>query len=148
MNDSDMLSAAVEQARKSLDEGGIPIGAALVVDGNVLGTGHNMRVQANSVIHHGETNCLENIGRLTATTYAKSTIITTLSPCMMCTGAILLYKIPRVIIGDNQNFYGGEDLLRENGVEVEVLNDAECIEMMGEFIANNSDLWHEDIGVE
>lgn len=148
MNNSDMLSAAVEQARKSLSEGGVPIGAALVVDGEVLGTGHNMRVQANSAIHHGETNCLENIGRLPASTYAKSTMITTLSPCMMCTGAILLYKIPRVIIGENQNFYGGEDLLRQSGVEVVVLDDAECITMMREFIADNPELWNEDIGVE
>lgn len=148
MKDSEMLSVALEQARKSLNEGGIPIGAALFVGEQVIGTGHNRRVQSNSAIHHGETNCLENIGRLPAATYAKATIVTTLSPCIMCSGAILLYKIPRVIVGENQNFYGGEDLLRDNGVDVVVLNDAECIEMMGDFIANNSDLWHEDIGVE
>ncbi|WP_313409209.1 nucleoside deaminase [Aeromicrobium sp.] len=148
MNDSELLSVALLQARKSLDEGGVPIGAALFVEGELLGVGHNMRVQANSAIHHGETNCLENIGRLPAATYAKATMVTTLSPCIMCSGAILLYKIPRVIVGESQNFYGGEDLLRENGVEVVCLNDAECIEMMGDFIANNSDLWHEDIGLE
>lgn len=148
MNDKEMLAVALSEARTSSSEGGIPIGAALFVDGELIGSGHNRRVQDSSPIHHGETNCLENIGRLPAATYAKATMVTTLSPCDMCTGAILLYKIPRVVIGENQNFYGGEDYLRERGVDVTVLDDAECIEMMGDFIANNPELWNEDIGVD
>lgn len=147
MNDIDMLAPALEQARKSLAEGGVPIGAALFVDDKLIGVGHNQRVQKGSPIHHGETACLENIGRLPATEYAKATMVTTLSPCDMCTGAILLYKIPRLIIAENQNFYGGEDYLRERGVEVIVLDDAECKEMMSDFIADNPELWNEDIGV-
>lgn len=147
MNDQEMLTVAREEARKSLAEGGVPIGAALFADGKLLGSGHNRRVQDSSVIHHGETNCLENIGRLPATAYANATMVTTLSPCDMCTGAILLYKIPRLIIAENQNFYGGEDYLRERGVEVVVLDDAECKEMMSDFIADNPELWNEDIGV-
>lgn len=146
MNEADMLAAAIAEARVGLNEGGVPIGAALIVDGKILGVGHNRRVQNNSAIHHGETNCLENIGRLPASIYSKATMVTTLSPCMMCTGAILLYKIPHVIIGENQNFYGGEDLLREHGVKVTVLDNAECIEMMSDFIAKNPQLWNEDIG--
>lgn len=148
MDDKEMLSAALAEARVSLSEGGIPIGAALFASGELIGTGHNKRVQLDSPIHHGETDCLANIGRLPAATYAKSTMVTTLSPCIMCTGAILLYKIPRVIIGENQNFYGGEELLREWGVEVIVLDDPECTAMMGDFIADHPDLWNEDIGVE
>lgn len=147
MNDHEMLAPALEQARKSLSEGGVPIGAALFMDGKLMGVGHNQRVQKDSVIHHGETNCLENIGRLPATAYANATLVTTLSPCDMCTGAILLYKIPKVIIAENQNFYGGEDYLRERGVDVVVLDDRECNEMMSDFIANNPELWNEDIGV-
>lgn len=147
MNDDELLVAALEEARTGLREGGVPIGAALVVDGTVLGTGRNRRVQKNSAVLHGETDCLENIGRLPASAYARATMVTTLSPCDMCTGAILLYKIPRVVIGENQNFYGGEDLLRERGVEVVVLDDPTCIAMMGEFIAENPELWNEDIGV-
>lgn len=148
MNDAEMLTVALEEAKAGLAEGGIPIGAALVVDGAVIGTGHNKRVQQGSATRHGETDCLENIGRLPASTYARATMVTTLSPCDMCTGAILLYKIPRVVIGENQNFYGGEDLLRARGVEVIVLDDPECTTMMGDFIARNPDLWNEDIGVE
>lgn len=141
------LDAAVAAARASRAEGGIPIGAALVVDGAVLATGYNKRVQRSSAIRHGETDCLENAGRLPASVYAKSTMVTTLSPCDMCTGAILLYKIPRVIIGENRTFYGGEDLLRARGVEVIVADDADCIALMTEFIAAEPALWNEDIGV-
>jgi len=118
-----------------------------VVDGAVLATGWNKRVQLGSAIRHGETDCLENAGRLPATTYARSTMVTTLSPCDMCTGAILLYKIPRVVVGENRTFYGAEDLLRSRGVEVVVLDDAECVAMMTDFIAAEPSLWNEDIGL-
>jgi len=142
------LAVAIEAARTGRTEGGIPIGAALVVDDEVLATGWNKRVQQGSAIRHGETDCLENAGRLPASVYAKATMVTTLSPCDMCTGAILLYKIPRVVIGENRTFYGGEDLLRSRGVEVVVLDDAECASMMSEFIATEPSLWNEDIGVQ
>ena len=142
------LANAIEEARKGLAEGGIPIGSVLVHDGKVIGRGHNQRVQRGSVIHHGEMNCLENAGRQTAAVYQRCTIYTTLSPCPMCTGAILLYGIPKVVIGENITFLGAEDSLRAAGVQVEVLQNAECIEMMREFIANNPQLWNEDIGVE
>ena len=146
MNDHEMLAPAVAEARAGLAEGGIPIGAALVHDGKVLGVGHNRRVQLGSAIRHGETDCLENVGRLPATVYAASTMVTTLSPCDMCTGAILLYGIPRVVVGENRTFYGGEDYLRARGVKVVVLDDAECVAMMEDFIAANPELWNEDIG--
>jgi cytosine/creatinine deaminase len=143
---TELLAHAVAEARKGRDEGGVPIGAALVVDGQVVAVGHNRRVQLNSAIRHGETDCLENAGRLPASVYARATMVTTLSPCDMCTGAILLYKIPRVVIGENRTFYGGEDLLRARGVDVVVLDDAECIGLMEEFIAREPGLWNEDIG--
>ena len=146
MNDHEMLALAVAEARAGLAEGGIPIGAALVHDGKVLGAGHNRRVQLGSAIRHGETDCLEIAGRLPASVYAASTMVTTLSPCDMCTGAILLYGIPRVVIGENRTFMGGEDYLRARGVEVVVLDDAECVAMMEDFIAANPELWNEDIG--
>lgn len=146
-DDRTLLAAAVAEARQGLAEGGIPIGAALVVDGAVLAVGHNRRVQQGSAIRHGETDCLENAGRLPASVYARATMVTTLSPCDMCTGAILLYGIPRVVIGENATFYGGEDHLRSRGVEVVVLDDAECITMMRDFIRDNPELWNEDIGV-
>ena len=146
--DLEYLAAAVEAARAGLAEGGIPIGAALVVDGKVLATGSNKRVQQSSAIRHGETDCLENAGRLPASVYARATMVTTLSPCDMCTGAILLYKIPRVVIGENRTFYGGEDLLRSRGVEVVVLDDPGCTRMMTDFIAAQPSLWNEDIGVQ
>jgi creatinine deaminase len=146
VTDNELLQAAVAEARAGLAEGGIPIGAALVVDGEVIAVGRNKRVQEGSAIKHGETDCLENAGRLPAAVYAKATMVTTLSPCDMCTGAILLYKIPRVVVGENTTFYGGEDLLRARGVDVVVLDDAECIQMMREFIAANPKLWNEDIG--
>ena len=142
-----MLAVAVEEARAGLAEGGIPIGAALVLDdGTVLGLGHNRRVQEGSAIRHGETDALERAGRLPATTYARCTMYTTLSPCAMCTGAILLYGIPRVVIGEHRTFLGEEELLRSRGVEVIVADDPECIELMTEFIAAEPTLWNEDIG--
>ena len=145
---AELLAHAVAEARKGRDEGGVPIGAALVVDGEVVAVGHNRRVQLDSAIRHGETDCLENAGRLPASVYARATMVTTLSPCDMCTGAILLYRIPRVVIGENRTFYGGEDLLRARGVDVVVLDDAECIELMEDFIAREPALWNEDIGEE
>lgn len=148
MTDEEMLALAVEEARLGLAEGGIPIGAVLVHEGRVLGGGHNRRVQLGSAIRHGETDCLENIGRLPASVYARSTMVTTLSPCDMCTGAMLLYGIPRVVIGENRNFLGGEELLASRGVDVVVLDDPGCVEMMTAFIAENPSLWNEDIGVE
>jgi cytosine/creatinine deaminase len=144
--DRQLLAEAVAEARAGLAEGGIPIGAVLVVGDEVVGRGHNRRVQLGSAIRHGETDALENAGRLPATTYARSTMYTTLSPCNMCTGAMLLYKIPRVVIGENKTFLGGEDLLRQHGVEVVVLDDPECVQLMTEFIAEHPTLWNEDIG--
>jgi cytosine deaminase len=146
MNDHEMLALALAEARAGLAEGGIPIGGALVHGDRVLGVGHNRRVQLGSAIRHGETDCLENAGRQPASMYAGSTMVTTLSPCDMCTGAILLYGIPRVVVGENTTFYGGEDYLRSRGVEVVVLDDEECITMMRDFIAANPELWNEDIG--
>ena len=146
MTDEELLALAIAEARVGLSEGGIPIGAALAHDGKLLGVGHNKRVQLGSAIRHGETDCLENVGRLPASVYAASTMATTLSPCDMCTGAILLYGIPRVVVGENETFYGGEDLLRSRGVEVVVLDSAECVAMMESFIAANPELWNEDIG--
>jgi len=148
MDDVEAFAHAVEQARIGLAEGGVPIGAALLVDGEVVAVGRNRRVQQGSAIRHGETDCLENAGRLPAATYARATMVTTLSPCDMCTGAILLYKIPRVLIGENRTFLGGEDLLRARGVDVVVLDDAECADLMRRFIAAHPDVWNEDIGVQ
>lgn len=146
MTDAEGLAIAIEQARTGAAEGGIPIGAALVVDGVVLGAGRNRRVQEGSAIHHGETNALEVAGRQPASVYRKATMYTTLSPCHMCTGAILLYDIPRVVIGENRTFMGAEALLREHGVEVVVLDSPECVQLMEEFIAAHPALWNEDIG--
>lgn len=147
-DDRDFLAIAIEEARAGLAEGGIPIGAALVVDGALVASGHNRRVQMGSAIRHGETDALENAGRLPASTYARATMYTTLSPCHMCTGAVLLYGIPRVVVGENRTFMGAEDLLREHGVDVVVLDDEECVEMMTRFITEHPQLWNEDIGVE
>jgi len=141
------LQAALDEARQGLAEGGIPIGSVLVCDGQIIGRGHNQSVQRGSVIHHGEMNCLENAGRLRAEVYRRSTLYTTLSPCPMCSGAIVLYRIPRVIVGENTTFRGAEDYLRGQGVTVEVRQDADCIRLMREFIAARPDLWNEDIGV-
>jgi creatinine deaminase len=145
-DDRHWLDAAIAEARKGRDEGGVPIGAALVADGRLLGAGHNRRVQSGSPIHHGETDALANAGRLPARAYRRSTMYTTLSPCDMCAGAVLLYDIPRVVIGEHETFLGAEDLLRGRGVEIVVADDAECIEMMRAFIAEHPQLWHEDIG--
>lgn len=142
------MRATIDEARTGLAEGGIPIGSVLVHDGKIIGRGHNRRVQQGSAILHGEMDALENAGRQSAAVYAASTLYTTLSPCAMCSGAILLYGIPRVVIGENQTFMGEEALLRARGVEVEVLQDAECIELMRAFIAANPELWNEDIGQE
>lgn len=147
-DDRTFMQAAIDEARAGRREGGIPIGAALVVDGEVLGVGRNQRVQRNSAIRHGETDCLENIGRLPAAVYRRSTLYTTLSPCPLCAGAVLLYGIPRVVIGENRTFEASEELLRSRGVEVVVLDLPECRELMAELIASEPTLWNEDIGVE
>lgn len=141
------MRVAIEEARLGAEEGGIPIGSVLVHHGQILGRGHNRRVQKGSAILHGEMDALENAGRLPARTYRESVIYTTLSPCAMCTGAILLYGIPRVVIGENQTFLGEEDLLRSRGVQLQVLQDSECIRMMRDFLAAKPELWREDIGV-
>ena len=146
MTEAELMTLAVEQAATGRAEGGIPIGAVLAVDGTVLGAGRNRRVQMGSAIRHGETDALERAGRLPATTYARATMFTTLSPCHMCTGAILLYGIRRVVIGEHRTFLGAEDLLRQHGVEVTVLDDARCVTLMTEFIAEHPTLWNEDIG--
>ena len=141
------LDAAIAEAEQGLAEGGIPIGSVLVHQGKIIGRGHNRRVQKASAILHGEMDALENAGRLPASVYAESTLYTTLSPCPMCTGAILLYKIPRVVIGENVTFQGDEDLLRSRGVHLTISNDPRCIALMKRFIAEKPKLWNEDIGV-
>lgn len=141
------LQAAIEEAQNGLAEGGIPIGSVLVCDGKIIGCGHNQRVQRGSVIHHGEMNCLENAGRQPASVYKRCVIYTTLSPCPMCSGAIILYSIPHVIVGENHTFMGAEAHLRANGVKVEVEQNEDCIRLMREFIARHPQLWNEDIGV-
>ena len=146
MTDEEFLEVAIEQARIGRAEGGVPIGAALVADGEVLGAGRNRRVQLGSPIRHGETDALEVAGRQPAAVYRRSTMYTTLSPCHMCTGAILLYEIPRVVIGENRTFMGAEDLLRTHGVEVVVVDSEECYRLMQEFIAEHPEIWFEDIG--
>ena len=140
------LAAAIAEARQGLADGGIPIGAALVIDGHIVGRGHNRRVQDGSAVLHAEMDCLENAGRLTGADYRRATIYSTLSPCDMCSGAILLYGIPRVVIGENQTFRGPEAYLRSRGVSLDVRDDAECIALMTAFIANKPELWNEDIG--
>ena len=140
------MQTTIEEAKLGLQEGGIPIGSVLVHDNKIIGAGHNKRIQNGSVVLHGEMDALENAGRQPASIYKNSTLYTTLSPCPMCTGAILLCGIKKVIIGENKTFQGSEDLLRANGVEVTVLNNGECIEMMQTFIAKNPVLWNEDIG--
>ncbi|HEV8042609.1 MAG TPA: nucleoside deaminase [Bryobacteraceae bacterium] len=141
------LNAAIQQAKKSLSEGGIPIGSVLVHEGKIIGQGHNCRVQTGSAIDHGEMNCLRNAGRLPAKVYQSCTIYSTLSPCPMCSGAIVLYKIPRVVVGENQTFLGAEDYMRSQGIQVDVVQDPECIQLMQDFIHANPQLWNEDIGV-
>jgi len=146
-DDRRFMAAALAEALAGRAEGGVPVGAALVVDGELLGVGRNKRVQEGSAIKHGETDCLENVGRLPAATYRRATLYTTLSPCDMCTGAILLYGIPRVVIGENSTFMGNEELLRSRGVSLVVLDDPDCVEMMRSFIVDAPELWNEDIGV-
>ena len=143
----EFLKAAVAEAEAGLAEGGIPIGSVLVYQGRIIGRGHNRRVQRGSAVLHGEMDALENAGRLPAAVYTRSALYTTLSPCAMCSGAILLYRIPRVVIGENVTFRGEEDLLRDRGVAVDVLQDARCIEMMRQFIREHPAIWNEDIGV-
>ncbi len=140
------MEAAIEEARQGLAEGGIPIGSVLVIDGEIVGRGHNRRVQKGSAILHAEMDCLENAGRLKASEYARAVLYSTLSPCDMCSGTVLLYKIPRVIAGENRTFQGPETYLRQRGVDLEILDDQTCIELMEQFIRTRPDLWNEDIG--
>ncbi len=142
----EFLHAAIEEARKGLEAGGIPIGSVLVLDGRIVGRGHNQRVQKGSAVLHAEMDCLENAGRLTAADYGRSTLYSTLSPCDMCSGAILLYKIPRVVIGENRTYQGPEDHLRSRGVELEIVDNPECVQLMTDFMRANPELWNEDIG--
>jgi len=145
MKDGDLLQAAIDEARQGLREGGLPIGSVLADSaGRIVARGHNLRVQTGDPTAHAETVCIRNAGR--RRDWPELTLVSTLSPCIMCTGTSLLYRIPRVIIGENRNFMGAEDLFRERGVNVVVLDDAECIRMMGEFIREHADLWNEDIG--
>ena len=140
------MEAAIDQARQGLRSGGIPIGSVLVLGDEIVGRGHNRRVQKGSAVLHAEMDCLENAGRLSAADYAQSVLYSTLSPCDMCSGAILLYKIPTVVIGENQTFQGPEDYLRSRGVQLEIVDSNECVQLMSDFIEANSDLWNEDIG--
>lgn len=142
------MQAAIQEARQGLAEGGIPIGSVLVIDGKIVGKGHNRRIQKGSAVLHAEMDCLENSGRLGYRDYNRSILFSTLSPCDMCSGAVLLYKIPTVVIGEHQTFQGPEKYLRSRGVELVILNDSECIRMMEEFIKGNPGLWNEDIGEE
>jgi len=141
------LQAAIEEAKLGLSEGGIPIGSVLVIDDKIVGRGHNRRVQNGSPILHAEMDCFENAGRLSSSDYARATLYSTLSPCDMCSGTALLYKIPRIIIGENKTFCGPEEYVRSRGVNLQVINDAECIELMQQFISDSPELWNEDIGV-
>lgn len=142
------MQAAIEEARQGLAEGGIPIGSVLVIDGTIVGRGHNRRVQKGSAILHAEMDCLENAGRLRPGDYRRAVLYSTLSPCDMCSGSVLLYKIPRVVIGENRTFRGPEEYLRSRGVELVILDDGECRRLMSDFIAANPGLWYEDIGEE
>jgi creatinine deaminase len=142
----DFMRAAFEEAVQGQREGGIPIGSVLVIDGRIVGRGHNRRVQKGSAILHAEMDCLENAGRLTARDYQRATLYSTLSPCDMCSGTALLYKIPKIVIGEHQTFQGPEDYVRSRGVELEILDDAACIQLMRDCIAARPELWNEDIG--
>ncbi len=141
------LMAAIEEAHSGFAEGGIPIGSVLVIDNKIVGRGHNRRVQRGSAILHAEMDCLENAGRLTGEDYRRSTLYSTLSPCDMCSGAALLYKIPKIVIGENRTFHGPEDYLRSRGVRLEIIQDSECIRLMEEFIKARPEIWNEDIGI-
>jgi cytosine/creatinine deaminase len=140
------LEAAISEARQGLAEGGIPIGSVLVIDGKIVGRGHNRRVQNRSAILHAEMDCIENAGRLRSPDYRRAVLYSTLSPCDMCSGTALLYGIPKIVVGENQTFRGPEDYLRSRGVELVIRNDVECIRLMTDFIRARPDLWHEDIG--
>jgi cytosine/creatinine deaminase len=142
----EFLRAAIDEAKAGLAEGGIPIGSVLVIDGKIVGRGHNRRVQKGSAILHAEMDCLENAGRLKANDYRRSVLFSTLSPCDMCSGTALLYGIPRIVIGENWTFRGPEDYVRSRGVRLEIVDNAECIELMRRFIAERPELWNEDIG--
>lgn len=144
---NEFLKAAIEEARKGLAAGGIPIGSVLVYEDRIIGRGHNQRVQHGSVIHHAEMNCLENAGRLKASVYAGCTLYSTLSPCPMCSGAAVLYKIPRMVVGENVTFQGPEAYVRSQGIAVTVVQEPECIQLMRDFIRARPELWSEDIGV-
>ncbi len=141
------LAAAIEEARAGLAEGGIPIGSVLVIDGEIVGRGHNRRVQQGSAVLHAEMDCLEQAGRLSAAEYQRAVLYSTLSPCDMCSGAALLYGIPRIVVGENRTFQGPEDYVRGRGVDLDILDDPTCIELMTEFIEAKPELWNEDIGV-
>lgn len=141
------MQAAIDEAKLGLAEGGIPIGSVLVIEGKIVGRGHNRRVQKESAILHAEMDCLENAGRLTAADYQRSTLYSTLSPCDMCSGTALLYKIPKIVVGENRTFKGPEDYVRQRGVELIVRDDPTCIAMMHDFIRAKPELWNEDIGV-
>ena len=140
------LQAAIDEARQGLAEGGIPIGSVLVIDGRIVGRGHNRRVQRGSAILHAEMDCLENAGRLKAADYRQAVLYSTLSPCDMCSGTALLYGIPRIVIGENRTFRGPEEYVRARGVLVEIVDDQECVALMRQFIAERPELWNEDIG--
>ena len=142
------LQAAIEEAKKGLSEGGIPIGSVLVVDGQIVGRGHNQRIQKGSSILHAEMDCLENAGRIKASDYRRATLYSTLSPCDMCSGAVLLYGIPEVVVGENYTFRGPEDYVRSRGVRLDVIDNLECRQLMETFIKNNAELWNEDISVQ
>lgn len=140
------LQAAIEEAKKGRDSGGIPIGSVLVIDGEIVGRGHNQRVQKGSPTLHAEMDCFENAGRIKAADYKKATLYSTLSPCDMCSGTALLYGIPKIIVGENQTFQGPEDYVRSRGVDLEIVDNQECIDLMNDFIENHPELWNEDIG--
>lgn len=140
------LDAAIQEARQGLRAGGIPIGSVLVIDGEIVGRGHNKRIQRSSSVLHAEIDCLEDAGRLTAAEYKRSVLYSTLSPCDMCSGAVLLYKIPTVVIGENRTFQGPEDYLRSRGVQLEIVDSSECFRLLQDFIQENVSLWNEDIG--
>ncbi|MFW2373859.1 MAG: nucleoside deaminase [Gammaproteobacteria bacterium] len=142
----EFLEAAIEEAKKGRDEGGIPIGSVLVIDGRIVGRGHNRRVQKGSTVLHAEMDCLENAGRIKAADYRRATLYSTLSPCDMCSGAVLLYGIPKVIVGESRTFCGPEDYLRSRGVDLLIADNQECHQLMETFIRHNPDLWNEDIG--
>ncbi len=140
------LQAAIQEAKKGRDSGGIPIGSVLVINGEIVGRGHNQRVQKGSAVLHAEMDCFENAGRIKASDYKKAILYSTLSPCDMCSGTALLYGIPKIIVGENQTFQGPEDYVRSRGVDLEILDNQECIDLMNEFIEKHPELWNEDIG--